>query len=45
MKEGWTSLHKTIRVINLVVKGLMHFYLEEEVGHVDVLYCKTFLAT
>ena len=22
MKEGWTSLHKTIREINLVVKGL-----------------------
>ena len=23
MKEGWTSLHKTIREINLVFKGLM----------------------
>ena len=22
MKEGWTSLHKTIREINLVFKGL-----------------------
>ena len=39
---GGGRLFKEIRYAEM---HLMHFYLEEEVGHVDVLYCKTFLAT
>ena len=27
MKEGWTSLHKTIREINLVFKGLIKHHV------------------
>ena len=38
MKEGWTSLHKTIREINLVVKGLRCIECKQG-GYVSVQFC------
>ena len=38
MKEGWTSLHKTIREINLVFKGLTTVILTLKVLRIPIVY-------